>query len=184
MADIILITGGTRSGKSDYAQIRAEQLSGPHCFIATCKAVDQEMIERIKKHQLQRDNQKWTTLEEPLELVRLLRQNPFWGCYLVDCLTLWISNLMHAYAQKGIDCTEDTIAVELEELVHECTLVNGTIIFVTNEIGLGIVPENKLARQFRDIVGYANRILASHADEVILVSCGLPLPLKSKQSGK
>jgi adenosylcobinamide kinase/adenosylcobinamide-phosphate guanylyltransferase len=181
MADIILITGGTRSGKSDYAQMRAELLSGPHCFIATCMAFDQEMIERIKKHQSRRDEDRWTTFEEPLELVRLIRHNPAYGCYLIDCLTLWISNFMYDYDQKGIDCTEDVIDIQLKELVRECTLLAGTVIFVTNEIGMGIVPENKIARQFRDFVGYANRILASHADEVILVSCGLPLHLKNNE---
>lgn len=181
MADIILITGGTRSGKSDYAQLRAEQLSGPHCFIATCQAFDQEMIERIKKHQSKRDKQRWTTFEEPLELARLIRHNSGYGLYLIDCLTLWVSNHMYDYDQKDIECTEDIIAFQLEELVRECMLLLGTVIFVTNEIGMGIVPENKLARQFRDLVGYSNRILAAHADEVILVSCGLPIPLKSRQ---
>ncbi|MBT8333752.1 MAG: bifunctional adenosylcobinamide kinase/adenosylcobinamide-phosphate guanylyltransferase, partial [Deltaproteobacteria bacterium] len=110
MADIILITGGTRSGKSDYAQLRAEQLSGPHCFIATCKAFDQEMIERIKKHQSKRDKYRWKTFEEPLELARLIRHNSAYTVYLIDCLTLWISNLMYDYDQIGIECTEDVIA--------------------------------------------------------------------------
>lgn len=179
MAKIILITGGTRSGKSSYALQIAEKLLPPHCFIATCRVSDSEMAERVRKHQIERGKTIWTTVEEPLGLRSVFGKYPNYSLYLIDCLTLWVSNLMEACNDADRLCDEEFILHEIDRLLDRLVSVEGTVIFVTNEVGMGIVPENRLARRYRDLVGLCNQTVASHADEVILVSCGLPLYLKT-----
>ena len=178
MAAIILVTGGTRSGKSLFAQTLAEKLPAPHCFIATCQASDEEMAERVKKHQKERSIDIWNTVEEKIDLKNALSQNVNFSTYLVECVTLWVSNVMEHCHQLKNCSVEETLEVELARVITHAKHMEGTLIFVTNEVGMGIVPENRLARQYRDHVGLCNRTIATHADEVILVSCGLPLYLK------
>jgi len=178
MARIVLVTGGTRSGKSSYAQNRAETLSGARCFIATCQPFDEEMKQRVSQHQQQRSSGNWATIEEPLKIGSCVEENGQYDVFLIDCLTLWINNLMEDCANRGRDCSEATIADATENVLHRIARTDATVFFVTNEVGLGIVPDNKVARRFRDLVGLSNQIIASHADEVVLVSCGLPLSLK------
>lgn len=183
MAKIILVTGGTRSGKSGYALQLAERISPPHCFIATCRVSDQEMAERVKKHQDERAETLWKTVEEPLNLQTAFIKNSNYSSYLVDCLTLWVSNVMESCDQTNSSCDENDIERQIDQLFCYLKNIDSTVIFVTNEVGMGIVPENRLARRYRDLVGFCNRIVASRADDVVLISCGLPLYLKKSLQG-
>ena len=178
MAKLILVTGGARSGKSAFAQQIAEAEAAPHCFIATCRITDDEMEQRVKKHQRERSEAIWTTVEEPVDLKGALSQNDRYSVYLIDCLTLWISNLMEYYHAEQRRCGEKDIHKELDTMLDTIGGRQATYIFVSNEVGMGIVPDNPLARHYRDLVGFCNRLLATQAQEVILVSCGLPLYLK------
>ncbi len=180
MAELILVTGGSRSGKSDYARQMAEALSGPRAFIATCPAVDDEMRERIRKHQLARSEAEWHTIEEPLHIAEAVQADPMFRVFLVDCLTLWINNLMFQALEGGVVFSEDHMMVRCEEVLRACARTAGTVFLVTNEVGSGIVPENELSRRYRDLVGRCNQIMAKAADRVVLVCCGLPLVLKEK----
>jgi len=180
MGKIILVTGGTRSGKSYFALRRGEGIDGRRCFIATCQVldeVDEEMAERVQTHQQTRDAQRWLTIEEPLAVANIIKEHQF-DVYLVDCLTLWISNYMADCAQRGVAYSEHSAAIVAEELIDIIRKNDGTVIFVSNEVGMSVVPENNLARRFRDLVGLTNRLIAAAADEVVLISCGLPIYLK------
>ncbi|WP_336962904.1 bifunctional adenosylcobinamide kinase/adenosylcobinamide-phosphate guanylyltransferase [Sphingobium aquiterrae] len=165
----ILILGGARSGKSRHAQARAEALPGALLYIATGQALDEEMAERIARHREDR-GPRWRTIAAPFALPEAIEEAA--GdeqVLLVDCLTLWLSNLMLA----GHDL-EDAA----ESLADAVGHAPGTVILVANEVGLGIVPENALARRFRDAAGRLNQKVAGCADEVLLVAAGLPLRLK------
>ena len=179
MATLILVTGGTRSGKSAFAQQIAEAKAAPHCFIATCRITDDEMAQRVKKHQRERSEAIWTTVEEPIDLTGALSHHDGYSVYLIDCLTLWISNMMEHYHADQRKYGETDIRRDIDTMLETILGRQATYIFVTNEVGMGIVPENPLARQYRDLVGFCNRLLAAKAQEVILVSCGLPLYLKN-----
>jgi adenosylcobinamide kinase / adenosylcobinamide-phosphate guanylyltransferase len=165
---IILITGGARSGKSVRAELRALSFPGTPVYIATAEALDAEMRERIAKHRSRRGND-WLERETPLELVTALRQTDGGGARLVDCLTLWLSNLLHA----GRDWQKQTDA-----LADALTRQTSPVVLVTNEVGLGIVPDNALARQFRDGAGIVNQMIARVADEVEFMIAGLPMRVK------
>ncbi len=171
-AEIILVLGGARSGKSACAEALALAHPPPRLYVATAEAGDAEMAERIHLHQSRRADQ-WTTVEEPLDLpgtIGRLAGDPD-TTLLVDCLTLWLSNLM--MAERDIDtATADLIAA--------CDQVRGRLILVSNEVGLGIVPENALARAFRDHAGRLNQRVAARADRVLFVAAGLPLTLKAR----
>lgn len=179
MARLILVTGGSRSGKSEYARLAAERLPEPRYFVATCPRTDEEMDRRIEKHQEARRNARWETIEEPLEPERVLRSGSRNGVYLIDCVTLWVNNVMYQEGLEGRTLTEDDMVRRCGKLVDAATEVAGTIFLVTNEVGSGIVPENAAARLYRDLVGRCNQVLAAHSDEVVLVVCGLPMKLKS-----
>jgi adenosylcobinamide kinase / adenosylcobinamide-phosphate guanylyltransferase len=182
MARVILITGGARSGKSDYARRLAEALPGPRAFVATCPPLDDEMRERIRKHRLERVKSDWHTIEEPLEPAKTLwSASGDFAVFLVDCLTLWINNLLYRAEQQGLVLAEEEMERTCDELLAACARVQGTVIFVTNEVGLSIVPENKLSRLYRDLVGTCNQRMARGADEVYLVTCGIPLTLKKRE---
>lgn len=177
MAKIILATGGSRSGKSGYAQNIAESLPGKRAFVATCPAPsedDLEMRERVIRHQQDRLGADWETIEEEIDLQRVLKGYSELDVLLIDCLTLWISNLMHRFQ----DLSEDKMTMICQELIQLSRKRRGTVIFVTNEVGSGIVPDNAIARKFRDLSGRCNQAVAKGADEVIFFSCGLPLFLK------
>ena len=165
---IILITGGARSGKSLRAESRARSFPGQPVYIATAEALDGEMHERIARHQARRGND-WIDREAPLALVEALDATDGAGARLVDCLTLWLSNLMHA----NRDCSHEA-ATLAEALGRQ----NSPVVLVTNEVGLGIVPDNALARAFRDAAGLLNQMIAGVADEVEFVVAGLPMRLK------
>lgn len=178
MAKLILVTGGARSGKSDYALERAESCSGPHCFVATCPVIDTEMDDRIARHKAERQAGIWRTIEEEIDLVGTVEAlKPDEVC-LIDCLTLWVNNLMyHAEKLKQV-LGEDEMRSRVEAFVAAADTFPGTLICVSNEVGMGVVPDNVSGRRYRDLVGRTNRMVAAAADEVILVSCGLPLFFK------
>jgi adenosylcobinamide kinase/adenosylcobinamide-phosphate guanylyltransferase len=165
---IILITGGARSGKSARAEARARSFPGKPAYIATAEALDAEMRERIAKHRARRGDG-WLERETPLELVTALRETDGGGARLVDCLTLWLSNLLHA----GHDWAKETDA-----LADALARQTSPVVLVTNEVGLGIVPDNALARQFRDAAGIVNQMIARAADEVEFMVAGLPMRVK------
>lgn len=173
MRKSILVTGGARSGKSAYAEILtqglAEDLGRPPIYIATAEALDDEMRARIAEHQARRGDA-WANLEAPLDLVGALNASDGAGPRLVDCLTLWLSNLMHA---------EQHILEAQAALLAAVARQASPIVFVTNEVGAGIVPENPLARRFRDAAGRLNQAVAAEVDDVYLTVSGIPLRLKS-----
>jgi adenosylcobinamide kinase/adenosylcobinamide-phosphate guanylyltransferase len=167
----LFVLGGARSGKSRYAQARAEMLVGRHHFVATAEAFDDEMHERIARHQADRDA-RWQTVEAPRDLPAVLDAlNAPDAVVLVDCLTLWLSNLLLAGADPGL---------AEAELCRAIKQFSGQIILASNEVGLGIVPANALARRFGDAAGRLNQAVAATAAEVVLLAAGLPLTLKPR----
>lgn len=183
---IILCSGGARSGKSEFAEQLALSLKGRKAYVATGQAFDDEMKDRIKKHQLRRGKE-WITFEIPLHLHENWEHiKNVSDVILIDCLTMFTSN--HVFAHGDINTQEDANRIEsiiLEELRLLLEEINNsndkTVIFVTNEIGLGIVPENKLARYFRDITGRVNREVASAANKMYLTISGVTIELKSQE---
>lgn len=173
MSRTILITGGARSGKSRLAEEMAVACGDPLLYLATGSAGDTEMAERIARHR-ERRGTAWQTIEEPLDLVGVLQGHDGWfRGVLVDCITLWLTNLLFHHDENSAP-----VLAEVRRLAALLPTLQTPVILVTNEVGLGIVPENRLARQFRDLTGEANEILAAAADEVHVTFCGLPLKLK------
>jgi adenosylcobinamide kinase / adenosylcobinamide-phosphate guanylyltransferase len=178
MGCIILITGGGRSGKSTYAQKLAEALPEPRAFLATCPPIDEEMRERIRKHQDARRQKRWHTIEESLDIAKVIENSHDFPTILVDCLTLWINNLLYQAEQNNRCISESDIAEECNNLVTACKTHPGTTIFVTNEIGMGLIPENALSRLYRDLVGRCNQIIAEASVRVVLLVSGQPIEIK------
>ncbi|WP_343314637.1 bifunctional adenosylcobinamide kinase/adenosylcobinamide-phosphate guanylyltransferase [Brucella sp. BE17] len=168
-AKITFVLGGARSGKSSFAEKKVEASGLQPVYLATGRAFDGEMENRIAIHRDRRGSQ-WQTVEEPLDLVGALEKNMGHDRFvLVDCLTLWITNLMMA---------ELDIAAETHKLAASLRKLVSPVILVSNEVGLGIVPENRMAREFRDFAGFAHQAVASVADEVYFMAAGLPLKMK------
>lgn len=166
---ISFVIGGARSGKSRIAQQLAEAYPGPLLFIATAEAFDAEMRDRITLHQQDR-GPRWSTLEAPVNLIEAIRQSGEAGqVLLVDCLTVWLGNLMH----HGHD-----LDVATKALVLAIAESRGPIILVSNEVGQGIVPDNAMARTFRDASGRLNQRIAASADHVMLITAGLVQKIK------
>lgn len=167
----LFVLGGARSGKSRYAQARAEAAGGSPVFVATAEAFDDEMRARIARHQADRDA-RWRTVEAPRDLPAAIDAlNAEDAVVLVDCLTLWVSNLLLAEAD---------IPRAGRELCDAIVRFEGKLILVANEVGLGIVPDNALARAFRDAAGQLNQSVAAAVEEVVLLTAGLPLTLKQR----
>ena len=181
VAKIIFVTGGSRSGKSSYAQKQAEALPGPRAYLATCPVIDEEMAARCRKHQQARRHAAWDTIEEERDLAGVLSVNREHQVILVDCLTLWVNNLIYEAGQNNRGMTEEDITEKCRILLAACTTFSGTVIFVTNEVGMGIVPDNALGRIFRDVAGRCNQIIARAADEAIFMVSGIPLHLKKRE---
>jgi adenosylcobinamide kinase / adenosylcobinamide-phosphate guanylyltransferase len=172
LASVTLILGGARSGKSAYAEALVTAV-GDGLYLATAEAGDAEMTERIRAHRARRGD-RWTTVEEPLDLSGNLSRHARPGRpILVDCLTLWLSNLLGA----GMDIDEETA-----HLSEALAGLAGPVLLVANEVGLGIVPDTPLGRAFRDHAGRLNQRVAGVADRVVFVAAGLPLVLKDGRS--
>jgi adenosylcobinamide kinase/adenosylcobinamide-phosphate guanylyltransferase len=179
MAKNIYISGGARSGKSRLAEELAQQFGAPLGYLATGQAGDPEMAQRIARHQLRRGSE-WQTLEEPLDILGTIRgHDGYFSAILVDCVTLWLTNLLFNYENTVPDLDPVALALaDVRKLTEAFALLQAPLILVSNEVGMGIVPENRLARLFRDLSGEANEILAQAADQVYVTFSGLPLKLK------
>ncbi len=171
---LALILGGARSGKSRYGLGLAGRCPAPRLFVATCEPRDAEMEARIAAHQRERGSD-WTTQEVPLKLAATLKaaQDGF-GVILVDCLTMWVSNLL---LQEG--APKGRIQTACEDLVAALQKTTTPTILISNEVGMGIVPDNPLGREFRDRAGWLHQRLAQVADLVVLVVAGVPLLIKT-----
>jgi len=182
MSKITLVTGGSRSGKSSFAESFFKNTDDV-LYIATAIVTDVEMEDRIKKH-IDSRNSKWTTFEGFFDLDKAIEKYEMKNI-LLDCVTIMTTNLMFKekidfdnISMEDVDGLLNDIKIQFEKLILKVKESNKNLIMVTNEVGLGLVPENKLSRVFRDIAGYVNQFLASQSDEVYLVCCGLPLKLK------
>ena len=185
-SQIILCSGGARSGKSEFAERLALATAGRKAYVATGQAFDEEMIDRIKKHQ-ERRGEIWNNFEVPLHLAKEWQNiSQTADVILIDCLTMFTTNHMMAHGsiqgQQDANQLEAAVLTELESLLASIkSCEDKTVIFVTNEIGLGIVPDNKLARYFRDIAGRVNRTVAMAADKLFLTISGVTIELKSQE---
>jgi adenosylcobinamide kinase/adenosylcobinamide-phosphate guanylyltransferase len=182
---ITFITGGARSGKSSFALHKASQIEGKKAFVATAEALDDEMKKRIENHKIERGSE-WNTHEEPIKIAGGLSDiKDTCNAIVLDCLTIWLSNLLvrNEMAEPFKQTTGESIQEFIDTLrqMHNETLnpKSGKGLFIiSNEVGMGIVPENKLARRFRDLAGTLNQKVAEIADEVYLVTAGIPVKIK------
>lgn len=168
-AKLTFVLGGARSGKSLYAENLVRALPSPWTYIATAQSFDSEMAARIAEHRQRRHGAGWSTVEAPFDLAGALRSIPDGQPVLVDCLTLWLTNLM--LAEQNIAAASQELAATLTAMVSPCVLVS-------NEVGLGIVPDNALARTFRDHAGRLHQMLAAQSDRVVFMVAGLPMVVK------
>ena len=197
MAEIILVTGGSRSGKSTFAQQLAESLSETRIYLATCPVIDGEMADRIEKHRRDRQDRRWHTIEEEIDLAGALTQGirqesqkkgeaaagekqPA-GVILVDCLTLWLNNLLYQAEKRGASLSENDIVAASQEVLQAARSCKGAVIFVSNEVGMGIVPDHFSGRLFRDLAGRCNQVFAREADTVVFMVSGIPMWIKGKE---
>lgn len=172
---LTLITGGIKSGKSRYALefVSRDTNSQPKCFIATAQAFDEELKIRIARHKLERGPE-WATREAPVHLAGALHEkNSSFSYFIVDCLTLWVNNLLHYQAAEGLD-----IESEIKQLEDALKKMETPVVIVTNEVGLGVVPDNPLSRRYLDLLGTVNQRIARLADRVVLMVSGIPMELK------
>lgn len=185
---IIFIIGGARSGKSSFALKEASTIPGKKAYIATAEALDSEMKVRIERHKKDRGNN-WDTYEEPLKIIDILSDiKTKYDVVVIDCLTLWLSNLVIRTQNTEIrtQIIEDNIKEFLDALSRfkdssVWALGSGvcSLYVISNEVGMGIVPDNEMAREFRDMTGVLNQKIAEMADEVYLVTAGIPVKIKS-----
>lgn len=174
---ITFVLGGCRSGKSDHALDLANKVSGcEKYFIATSVPTDVEMEKRVEKHIKERGSS-WHTVEEPVKIYDSIKDlSPKADVIIVDCLTLWVSNLMMESSSPDF---AQTAVTRLEKSLEKAQC---PVILVSNEVGLGIVPENRLARQFRDLAGFVNRRVAAAADRVVMTVAGIAVQIKPQKA--
>ncbi|MEE8359393.1 MAG: bifunctional adenosylcobinamide kinase/adenosylcobinamide-phosphate guanylyltransferase [Candidatus Omnitrophota bacterium] len=171
MNKLILVTGGARSGKSTYAVKLAKNFKKV-AFIATCASPDREMRIRIKAHRLSRPKD-WKVYEEEVSLAALIKKiGSKYDVILVDCLGLWVSNLL------SVNTSDRRIKAEVLKMAESAFKAKAVTVIVSNEVGQGIVPDNPLARKFRDVLGAANQLLAHRADKVVSMHVGIPVTIK------
>jgi adenosylcobinamide kinase/adenosylcobinamide-phosphate guanylyltransferase len=174
LGDFILVTGGARSGKSRFAELLAGCSGLPVTYIATAQILDKEMAERVEKHRQSRPAE-WDLIEEPFKIEKaLLDLKDSQGIILLDCVTVWLSNLLLA------GTPDQEILTQVGKAAQTAVGISPKVIFVTNEVGQGIVPDNPLARKYRDLAGWANQILAGAAAAVYYVVAGYPLEVKQQ----
>lgn len=171
---LIFITGGRRSGKSAYALDLGEKLGEERLFIATGEPIDDEMTDRIEKHRLERGD-RWDSIEEPFHVDEVIDGAASYDVILLDCMTIWLSKV--AYRDDRL-ATEEEVITAVKALAAACREAPATVIAVSNEVGMGIIPDNPAARNFADLSGHMNRIMAKAADEVILCVAGIPVNIK------
>lgn len=183
MARIILVTGGARSGKSSFAEKLAKTADKKIAYIATAEIWDAEMAERVDLHQKRRPAG-WLTFEAPQQAETAIAEAAAKAeVILFDCLTVYSSNCLLAQPDEATPAVRrEAVLAALDRLVTAARQASGTVIFVTNEVGDGIVPDNALAREFRDVAGLVNQKVAQAADEVYWVVCGLPVEIKRQAS--
>ncbi len=174
---IVLVTGGARSGKSDFAQDMAERLGARRLYVATCPALDDEIRARIERHRAARSGRGWTTVEEQIDLARALADADADVC-LIDCLTLWINNLVYGAGQRGEIVSEKDVARQATGLLDACRGGVPDVVLVTNEVGMGVIPADAPTRHFRDLAGRCNQVVAREADTVVMTLSGIATYLK------
>jgi len=174
MQRIVFILGGARSGKSAYAMKEALSENGKKAFIATAEALDHEMNERIEKHKKERGSA-WDTYEEPVKLAQLIKRiKGKYDVMIVDCLTLWMSNIMHI----GCDINK-----EIKDLTSSFAISSPSLTYIiSNELGLGLVPDSSLGRSYRDNLGLLNQRVANIATDVIFMVAGIPMKIKGGEN--
>ena len=173
MTEVTFVLGGCRSGKSSHAlALAADRIGAENCFIATCVPYDDEMQDRVRRHQQERGKD-WRTVDAPLELSEAVEKHAETAdVMIVDCLTLWMNNLIME------DLSDEAVFEKVEALKSALEKVQCPVFLVSNEVGTGIVPENRLARRFRDLTGFANQRVAVFADQVIWMVAGIPVRIK------
>lgn len=168
----VLVLGGARSGKSTYALQRAQAWPGSLVYLATAEGKDEEMRTRIARHRAQRRSRRWTTIEEPIEVVWQLKElDERIGAVVLDCVTLWVSNALLSGQREELES-------QVAELIEEIPLFPFHFLTVSNEVGLGLVPDNALGREYRDLLGSVNQQLAKACQEVVFMAAGLSLKMK------
>jgi adenosylcobinamide kinase/adenosylcobinamide-phosphate guanylyltransferase len=168
----VLVLGGARSGKSAYALQRAQEWEGRLVYLATAEGKDEEMRKRIARHRARRRSRRWETIEEPLEVVWQLKEiDGSIGAVVLDCVTLWVSNAL-------LNNQETELENQVAELIEEIPLLPFHFLAVSNEVGLGLVPDTSLGRDYRDLLGTVNQRLAQACKEVVFMTAGLPLKVK------
>lgn len=170
MAENILVLGGIRSGKTALAEQMAADSGAPVTYVATATAGDDEMARRIKRHQSLRPDE-WGLVEEPISLAHVLDSQSSDKCLLVDCMSLWLSNLLHA--------GDEVLALEKQRFIETLSDYTGPVVIVSNEVGLGTIGMDPLTRRFCDELGWLNQALARVCDRVVMSVAGLPLTLKA-----
>ncbi|MCR5834057.1 MAG: bifunctional adenosylcobinamide kinase/adenosylcobinamide-phosphate guanylyltransferase [Selenomonadaceae bacterium] len=179
MGKIILVTGGARSGKSIFAEKLALKLGGGRAaYIATAQIFDEEMSHRVKMHQARRGKE-WRTFEAPINAEKKISEaGKIFDAVLFDCVTIYVSNFICAADLDDEEKLYADLRRLIDELIDAAEKSSAVTIFVSNEVGGGIVPENKLARRFRDLAGIANQMIAAHADKVFLTVSGIAVDIK------
>lgn len=177
---LTLVLGGSRSGKSEFAEKMAERSGKNVIYIATAAVRDEEMAERVKLHRKRRP-ENWVTVEEEIDVLGVLSRGGKGDVFLLDCATIWLTNLLFNEQHSGNERDGNGTRV-LEEVARLTETVDKglDLIVVSNEVGLGIVPEHPLGRLFRDLAGRANQVMAAKADSVYLVVAGIPVEIKSE----
>jgi adenosylcobinamide kinase / adenosylcobinamide-phosphate guanylyltransferase len=171
MRKIVFVTGPVRSGKSSFAVELAKKTKQKVVFIATCRPLDEEMKARVSKHRETRPKE-WETREEELNIASVLKSAGPSKTVIIDCITLWVSNLL----MRGFE--ENKLKEEIIALVSTLRKIKSSVIIVSNEVGWGIVPDNGISRAFRDIIGLAHQEICAASDEAYLMVCGIPVKLK------
>jgi len=177
---LVLVIGGARSGKSSFAEKYVLNYGSKCAYIATAEILDEEMAERVKQHQLRRNSKRWVNFEAPYNADNTVAQaGEAADCILFDCLTLYLSNLM--YGKNAPDTFEEKclyVRNEVDKLLLAAKKTNKTVVFVSNDVGCGIVPDNQMAREYRDVAGWLNQQVGFEADFVFYVMAGQAVDIK------